>query len=180
VQSTLKGKQPSPPRLDRDNEKTQDKQPSPPSLNKEKEKPQDKTDPFKLAPLKQPGGNTKLPSLGSVNPPAPASDFSSSGDSNAGEKMRLQEVDEKLRKMQEQEKQATTMNIKKSVSPDLIEDSIESDIDEEIPESDIANEEGYPAYLDSMGGSSMGVDASVNSVTLEGYDHVEPVSRAAH
>jgi hypothetical protein len=64
-------------------------------------------------------------------------------------------------------------------SPDLNAESIDEDIEEDIdatvsPEPDATS----GAIMDSMGTSSMGVDASVNSMTLEGYDHVEPVSRA--
>jgi hypothetical protein len=59
-------------------------------------------------------------------------------------------------------------------------DEFDEDIHEEILGSEFSEPRdsvGNPILVDSMGTSSMGVDASVNSMTLEGYDHVEPVSR---
>jgi hypothetical protein len=46
--------------------------------------------------------------------------------------------------------------------------SIEEDIDEEI-------EEDHKEFYESQGTSSMGVDASVNSLALEDFDHIENI-----
>ena len=46
--------------------------------------------------------------------------------------------------------------------------SIEEDIDEEV-------EEDHKEFYESQGTSSMGVDASVNSLALEDFDHIEPI-----
>ena len=77
--------------------------------------------------------------------------------------------------MEQKEKDVNTLSIKSPHSDD------DSEISEEIDEesiNDTGRESADPFFMDSMGASSMGVDASVNSVTLEGYDHVESVSRA--
>jgi len=50
---------------------------------------------------------------------------------------------------------------------------IEEDISEASEEEDIYN----PDELVESGGSSMGMDASVNSLAIDEYDHVEPVRR---
>ena len=61
----------------------------------------------------------------------------------------------------------------------MLMSSDEEDISEEIEEFSEPQQSGSAGavFVESMGTSSMGIDASVNSMTLEGYDHVEPVSK---
>lgn len=60
----------------------------------------------------------------------------------------------------------------------MLMSSDEEDISEEIEEDFSEPQQSAGAvFVESMGTSSMGIDASVNSMTLEGYDHVEPVSK---
>ena len=86
-------------------------------------------------------------------------------------------MENKLKRMEQKEKDVNTLSIKSPQSDDDSEISEEIDEELEVENTDRAGS-ADPFFGDSMGASSMGVDASVNSVTLEGYDHVESVSRA--
>jgi hypothetical protein len=63
---------------------------------------------------------------------------------------------------------------------ELYTEDFDEDIDEEIEIEDFDEQQdsvGNPITDSHGASSSIGADASVNSMTLEGYDHVEPVSR---
>jgi hypothetical protein len=114
-------------------------------------------DVVKLAPLKQ-AANQKLPPMNLQ------SSFEKPGTSGAGRSPPGKKQSPAKASSPEKEELYTE-------DFDEIDEEIEvEDFDE--PQDSVGN-----VITDSQGTSSMGVDASVNSMTLEGYDHVEPVSR---
>ena len=56
-----------------------------------------------------------------------------------------------------------------------VEDDIEEDIEHD---EEIELQQGKGQFIESMGTSSLGVDASVDSLVLEDYDHVEKVAKS--